>query len=187
VAAQSLLLVFVMVIWLSLPEHLIHPSSPRERQGNSERFISRSARISLACGATQSVHGTVVDSHREEKMLEPAMLLEIEKLRRASLAALRQKHREVFQEETRCRHREHLFRRIASARVAEHFGTLRNTQTRNRLMAVCPFGMSGLRTRERRGTAETRVYPLASVERHLLARSSASKSIGASQNYFQLL
>ena len=41
------------------------------------------------------------------------VLMEIEKLRRASLAALRAKHREVFQEETRCRHREHLFRRIA--------------------------------------------------------------------------
>src|ERR1700722_19167231 len=30
-----------------------------------------------------------------------------------SLAALREKYREVFQEETRSRHREHLFRRIA--------------------------------------------------------------------------
>jgi hypothetical protein len=39
--------------------------------------------------------------------------MEIEKLRRASLGALRARHREVFQEETRCRHREHLFRRIA--------------------------------------------------------------------------
>jgi Protein of unknown function (DUF2924) len=45
--------------------------------------------------------------------LETAVWIEIEKLRRASLAALRQKHREVFQEETQCRHREHLFRRIA--------------------------------------------------------------------------
>ena len=32
---------------------------------------------------------------------------------RASLAGLRAKYREVFQEETRSRHREHLFRRIA--------------------------------------------------------------------------
>jgi len=39
--------------------------------------------------------------------------MEIENLRRASLAALREKHREVFQEQTRSRHREHLFRRIA--------------------------------------------------------------------------
>jgi Protein of unknown function (DUF2924) len=37
----------------------------------------------------------------------------MENLRRASLGALREKYREVFQEETRCRHREHLFRRIA--------------------------------------------------------------------------
>src|SRR4030088_2635180 len=39
--------------------------------------------------------------------------MEIENLRRENLAALREKYREVFQEETRCRHREHLFRRIA--------------------------------------------------------------------------
>ena len=39
--------------------------------------------------------------------------MEIENLRRASLAGLRAKYREVFQEETRSRHREHLFRRIA--------------------------------------------------------------------------
>ena len=45
--------------------------------------------------------------------MDQSVLMEIEKLRRASLAALRQKYREVFQEETRCRHREHLFRRIA--------------------------------------------------------------------------
>ena len=45
--------------------------------------------------------------------MDNAVLLEIEKLRRASLAALREKYREVFQEETRTRHREHLFRRIA--------------------------------------------------------------------------
>jgi hypothetical protein len=45
--------------------------------------------------------------------LDTAVLMEIENLRRASLAGLREKYREVFQEETRCRHREHLFRRIA--------------------------------------------------------------------------
>src|ERR1700732_2477400 len=39
--------------------------------------------------------------------------MEMENLRRASLTALREKYREVFQEETRSRHREHLFRRIA--------------------------------------------------------------------------
>ena len=39
--------------------------------------------------------------------------MEIEKLRRASMADLREKYKEVFHEETRCRHCEHLFRRIA--------------------------------------------------------------------------
>jgi hypothetical protein len=47
------------------------------------------------------------------KKVNTAVLMEIESLRRASMADLRTKYREVFQEETRCRHREHLFRRIA--------------------------------------------------------------------------
>jgi hypothetical protein len=41
------------------------------------------------------------------------VLMEIESLRRASMADLRKKYQEVFQGETRCTHREHLFRRIA--------------------------------------------------------------------------
>ena len=45
--------------------------------------------------------------------MDNAVLIEIEKLRRASLASLREKFREVFQEEARSRHRQHLFRRIA--------------------------------------------------------------------------
>jgi hypothetical protein len=45
--------------------------------------------------------------------MNTSVLMEIERLRRASMAGLREKYREVFQEETRSRHREHLFRRIA--------------------------------------------------------------------------
>ena len=45
--------------------------------------------------------------------MDTAVLMEIENLRRATLADLRSKFRELFQESTRCRHREHLFRRIA--------------------------------------------------------------------------
>jgi hypothetical protein len=45
--------------------------------------------------------------------VDTAVWMEIEQLRRASLGTLRAKYQEVFQEETRCRHREHLFRRIA--------------------------------------------------------------------------
>jgi hypothetical protein len=45
--------------------------------------------------------------------METAVLVEIEKLRRASLQALREKHLELFGEATACRHRQHLFRRIA--------------------------------------------------------------------------
>jgi hypothetical protein len=45
--------------------------------------------------------------------VDTAVLMEMESLRRASMADLRKKYREVFQEQTRCTHREHLFRRIA--------------------------------------------------------------------------
>ena len=45
--------------------------------------------------------------------MDTAVLTEIESLRRAGMADLRKKYREVFQEETRCKHREHLLRRIA--------------------------------------------------------------------------
>jgi hypothetical protein len=45
--------------------------------------------------------------------MDTAVLREMESLRRASMADLRKKYREVFLEETRCTHREHLFRRIA--------------------------------------------------------------------------
>jgi len=45
--------------------------------------------------------------------VDTAVLIEIESLRRASLAALRERYREVFSGRTRVRHRGHLFRRIA--------------------------------------------------------------------------
>ena len=45
--------------------------------------------------------------------MDNSVLIEIEKLRRATLATLREKYRETFGEPTRSRHREHLFRRIA--------------------------------------------------------------------------
>jgi hypothetical protein len=70
-------------------------------------------RFSPCCAAPKSVHMTVVDHKESEATMETAVLMEIENLRRASLATLREKFREVFQEETRSRHREHLFRRIA--------------------------------------------------------------------------
>ena len=55
----------------------------------------------------------MVDAHGEENKLDTAVLIAIENLRWESLATLREKYREVFQEEMRSRHREHLFRRIA--------------------------------------------------------------------------
>ena len=57
--------------------------------------------------------GLWLTAAERKQNVETAVLMEIENLRRASLAVLREKYREVFQEETRSRHREHLFRRIA--------------------------------------------------------------------------
>jgi hypothetical protein len=45
--------------------------------------------------------------------MDNLLLMEIERLRSSSLADLRERFRDVFQEEARSRHREHLFRRIA--------------------------------------------------------------------------
>jgi len=45
--------------------------------------------------------------------MDDAVFMEVEKLRGATIGALRAKYREVFDEETRCRHRQHLIRRIA--------------------------------------------------------------------------
>jgi hypothetical protein len=88
--------------------------------------------------------------------MDTAVLMEIENLRRASLAGLRQKFREVFQEETQSRHREHLFRRIAWRLQALAEGDL-SERARGRareiaqnasLRMVAPrdfFGVSGAR------------------------------------------
>ena len=45
--------------------------------------------------------------------MDKAILEEVENLRRASVARLCEKYREVFQQEARSRHRAHLFRKIA--------------------------------------------------------------------------
>jgi len=44
--------------------------------------------------------------------MDKAILIEVEKLRRASVSSLQTRYRELFQQEARSRHREHLFRKI---------------------------------------------------------------------------
>jgi hypothetical protein len=44
--------------------------------------------------------------------MDKAIMIEVENLRRAGLPSLRKRYRELFQQETRSRHREHLFRKI---------------------------------------------------------------------------
>ncbi len=45
--------------------------------------------------------------------MRPEILMEIEALRRATLAQLRERYRELFGEDAHSRHREHLFRKVA--------------------------------------------------------------------------
>ena len=44
--------------------------------------------------------------------MDKAIMIEVEKLRRASVSSLKTRYRELFQQEARSRHREHLFRKI---------------------------------------------------------------------------
>jgi len=62
--------------------------------------------------------------------MDNAMLMEIEKLRRVSLAALRQKYREVFGEETQCRH----------LGVSDRSRLLRFSHLQQHILILLPFG-----------------------------------------------
>jgi hypothetical protein len=44
--------------------------------------------------------------------MDKAIMIEVENLRRAGVTSLQKRYRELFQQETRSRHREHLFRKI---------------------------------------------------------------------------
>jgi hypothetical protein len=99
--------------------------------------------------------------------VDTAILTEIESLRRATLAGLREKYREVFQEDTRSRHREHLFRRIAWRLQALAEGDL-SERARGRahqiaqdadLRKIAPrdfFSVNGERVRTTRGDRNRR-------------------------------
>jgi len=71
--------------------------------------------------------------------MDTAVLKEIESLRRASLADLRRRYQEAFHEETRCRHREHLFRRIAWRLQALAEGDL-SVRARTRALQIAQDG-----------------------------------------------
>jgi hypothetical protein len=81
-------------------------------------FITRGAhecsQIALACPATKSVHVTAVDSQgKAVSIFDKAIMIEVESLRRAS-GQRYEKYAQIFQQETRSRHREHLFGKIAN-------------------------------------------------------------------------
>ena len=67
--------------------------------------------------------------------MNKAIVMDVENLRRASVAQLREKYREVFHEETKSRHREHLFRKIAWRLQALDEGGL-TERARNRALEI---------------------------------------------------
>src|SRR6185436_14793962 len=76
------------------------------------------------------------------RVMDTAVMRQMESLRRASLADLRKKYQEVFQEETRCHHREHLFRRIAWRLQALAEGDL-SERARGRAQQIAQDGEIG--------------------------------------------
>ena len=69
--------------------------------------------------ALQALMDTRLTAPRKEKALEATVREEIEALRKMTVSQLRQKHAEVFGEETRSHHKQFLFRRIAWRALAE--------------------------------------------------------------------
>lgn len=70
-------------------------------------------KIQLITRPLQALMDTRLTAPRKEKILETTVQKEIEALRHMTLSQLRQKHAEVFGEETRSHHKQFLFRRIA--------------------------------------------------------------------------
>jgi DUF2924 family protein len=79
----------------------------------SDIVIAGAARIHLMCPPTRAFMDMRLTEPRREKQLEISTLHQIEGLKRMTVGQLRQKHVEVFGEESRSNHRRFLFRRIA--------------------------------------------------------------------------
>ena len=69
--------------------------------------------IPLITWALQALMDTRLTAPRKEKALETTVRKEIQALRKMTVSQLRQKHAEVFGEETRAHHKQFLFRHIA--------------------------------------------------------------------------
>ena len=81
--------------------------------------------LALAFRAPASAHGTVVYSRRKvRKNMDMALVQRIEELGRLSVAALKEKYREVLGVETRSSHKQYLLRRIAWQLQAQEEGGL---------------------------------------------------------------
>ena len=151
-------------------------ASPRNFLKSSLLFLPS---LALRSARVKSVHvtgGEQPPEREKSKKMDTNVLEEIEKLRRASLAELQGRYREVFGEDTASRHREHLFRKIAWRVQALHEGDLsERARARARELAcdadlriVAPRGFFGDRPSARltvprtdRGGNQDRRLPIA--------------------------
>ena len=83
------------------------------RPATSGTGAGNGAKNPLITRALQALMDTRLTAPRKEKALQTTVRKEIEALRTMTLKQLRQKHAEVFGEETRSHHKHFLFRRIA--------------------------------------------------------------------------
>jgi Protein of unknown function (DUF2924) len=114
--------------------HDIHPSGAPEMQANS---APQRSYFHLLVWRKRAFMDLWLTATERNKPVETAVLMEIENLRRASMAELRKRYQEVFQDETRCTHREHLFRRIAWRLQALAEGDL-SQRARGRAQQIAP-------------------------------------------------
>ena len=90
-------------------------------------------KIPLITRRLQALMDTRLTAPRKEKALETTVRTEIEALRHMTVRQLRQKHAEVFGEETRSHHKQFLFRRIAWRIQANAWGGLSERARRRAL------------------------------------------------------
>lgn len=90
-----------------------NPSPASWPPATCDTAVENAAKIPLITRALQALMDTRLTVPRKEKALETTVRKEIEALRHMTVGQLRQKHVEVFGEETHSNHKEFLFRRIA--------------------------------------------------------------------------
>lgn len=119
-------------IWL-FRSKICNPSPASWPPATCDTTAESGAKIPLIRRALQALMDTRLTAPRKEKALQTTVRKEIEALRQMTLRQLRQKHAEVFGEETRSHHKQFLFRRIAWRIQAREEGGLSERARRRAL------------------------------------------------------